>query len=77
MISKPLSYALYALNLSLSASALAADSVKINDLLIAGLIPAAQREATVKAVRAFQLCNRYDSLGRWRIHDRLTMRLRD
>jgi hypothetical protein len=26
---------------------------------------------------AKQLCNRHDPLGRWRIHDRLTMRLRD
>jgi predicted ester cyclase len=41
------------LNLSLSASALGADGVKINELVIAGPIPAAQREATVKAVRAF------------------------
>jgi predicted ester cyclase len=39
--------------LALSAPALAADSVKINDLVIAGKIPAARREATVKAVRAF------------------------
>jgi predicted ester cyclase len=42
-----------ALNLSLSVSALGADSVKIRDLIIAGPIPAAQREGTVKAVRAF------------------------
>jgi predicted ester cyclase len=39
--------------LALSASALAADSVKINDFVTAGRIPPAQREATVKAVRAF------------------------
>ena len=39
--------------LALSAPALAADSVKISDLVIAGKIPAARREATVKAVRAF------------------------
>lgn len=39
--------------LALCAPAIAADSVKINDLVIAGGVPAAQREATVKAVRAF------------------------
>jgi predicted ester cyclase len=39
--------------LALSAPALAADTVKINDLVIAGKIPAARREATVKAVRTF------------------------
>jgi predicted ester cyclase len=39
--------------LALSAPALAADSVKINDLVIAGKISAARREAAVKAVRAF------------------------
>src|SRR5258708_8455315 len=33
--------------------AFAADSVKINDLIIAGPIPDAQRDATMKAVRAF------------------------
>ena len=44
---------LIALNLSVSASALGADSLKINDTVIAGPIPAAQREATLKAVRAF------------------------
>jgi|SRR5882762_2914990 len=54
MITKPLGLGLIAsLNLSLSSSALGADGVKINDLVIAGPIPAAQREATVKAVRAF------------------------
>jgi hypothetical protein len=35
------------------APAPAADSIKINDLVIADRIPAARREATVKAVRAF------------------------
>jgi predicted ester cyclase len=39
--------------LSLSAPALAADSVKINDLVIAGQIPEAQRDAALRAVRAF------------------------
>jgi predicted ester cyclase len=42
-----------ALALSLSASAFAADSVKINDLVVAASIPDAQREATLKAVGAF------------------------
>jgi hypothetical protein len=32
------------------APVLAADGIKIDDLVIAGRIPAAQREATVKAV---------------------------
>jgi hypothetical protein len=41
------------LTFALSASALAGDSVKINDLVIAGQIPAVRREATVKALRAF------------------------
>jgi predicted ester cyclase len=54
VINKSLSLALLpGLILSLSAPILAADSIKINDLVIAGRIPAAQREATVKAVRAF------------------------
>jgi predicted ester cyclase len=44
---------LAALMLSLSAPALAADSVKINDLVIAGQIPEAQRDAALKAVRTF------------------------
>ncbi len=44
---------LCALTFALAAPALAGDSVKINDLVIAGEIPAVQREATVKAVRAF------------------------
>jgi predicted ester cyclase len=44
---------LAALMLSLSAPALATDRVKINDLVIASQIPEAQRDATVKAVRAF------------------------
>jgi len=39
--------------LSLSAPALAADGVKIDDLIVAAAIPDAQREATLKAVRAF------------------------
>jgi predicted ester cyclase len=43
---------LAALTLSLSA-ALAADSVKISDVVIAGRIPQAQRDATVNAARAF------------------------
>src|SRR5258707_9350147 len=42
-----------ALTLSLSAPAFTADSVKINDLVIAVPIPDAQRDATIKAVRAF------------------------
>src|SRR5258708_652512 len=44
---------LAALMLSLSAPTLATDRVKINDLVIASQIPEAQRDATVKAVRAF------------------------
>jgi predicted ester cyclase len=44
---------LAALALSLSTPALAADSVKIDDLVVAATIPDAQREATLKAVRAF------------------------
>jgi predicted ester cyclase len=42
-----------ALMLLLSAPALAADSVRINDLVVATPIPDAQREATMRAVRAF------------------------
>src|ERR1700730_697623 len=44
---------LAALTLLLSTPALAADSVRINDLVVAAPIPDAQREATMKAVRAF------------------------
>jgi predicted ester cyclase len=39
--------------LAMSAPALAADSIKINDLVIAGRMSEARREATLKAVRAF------------------------
>ena len=54
MINKSLSLGLLSgLTLALAAAALAGDSVKINDLVIAGEMPAVQREATVKAVRAF------------------------
>src|SRR5713226_9382452 len=42
-----------ALTFSLSTPAFAADGVKINDLVVAASIPDAQREATLKAVRAF------------------------
>jgi len=42
-----------ALTLSLSAPAFAADSVQIKDLVIAAPIPDEQRDATMKAVRAF------------------------
>jgi predicted ester cyclase len=42
-----------ALTFSLSTPAFAADGVKINDLVIAAPMPDAQREATMKAVRAF------------------------
>ncbi|SED87746.1 Predicted ester cyclase [Rhizobiales bacterium GAS188] len=42
-----------ALALSLSAPALAADSVRIDDLVVAATIPDAQRDATLKAVCAF------------------------
>ncbi|MDB5637040.1 MAG: putative lipoprotein [Bradyrhizobium sp.] len=45
--------ALAALTLSLSAPAFADDGVKINDLVVAAPLPDAQREATMKAVRAF------------------------
>jgi predicted ester cyclase len=44
---------LAALSLSLPVLALAADSVQIDEIVIAGPISQAQREATVKAVRAF------------------------
>jgi predicted ester cyclase len=44
---------LAALTLSLSAPALAADNVRINDLVVAEPVSDAQREATMKAVRAF------------------------
>jgi predicted ester cyclase len=39
--------------LALSAPAAIADGVRINDLVVAPAIPDAQREATLKAVRAF------------------------
>src|SRR6202158_3157059 len=45
--------ALVALTLSLSTPAFAAESIKINDLVVAAAIPDAQRDATMKAVRAF------------------------
>jgi len=54
MTTKPLGLAISAaLSLSLPELGVAADSVKIDELVIAGPIPAAQREATEKAVRAF------------------------
>jgi predicted ester cyclase len=54
MINKSLSLVpLPGLILAMLVPALAADSIRINDLVIADRIPAAQREATVKAVRAF------------------------
>jgi predicted ester cyclase len=58
MLNRPLRLArsvelLAALTLSLSGPALAADSVRINDLVVAAPIPDAQREATMKAVHAF------------------------
>jgi predicted ester cyclase len=54
MVTRPLALGLFAaLNVSLSASALGGDGVKINELVIAGAMPAAQQEATMKAVRAF------------------------
>jgi predicted ester cyclase len=42
-----------ALTLSLCTPAFAADGVKINELIVAAPIPDVQREATMKAVRAF------------------------
>jgi predicted ester cyclase len=45
--------ALAALILSLSTPAFAAESIGINDLVVAAAIPDAQRDATMKAVRAF------------------------
>src|SRR5258708_11630117 len=39
--------------LALSAPAVSADGVRINDLVVATTLPAAQREVTLKAVRAF------------------------
>jgi predicted ester cyclase len=54
MINKPPSLLLLMLLiLAGSARAIAADSVKIKDLVVAGRIPAAELEATVKAVRTF------------------------
>jgi len=54
MINKSLSLGLLSgLAFALAAPALAGSSVKINDLVISGEIPAVQRKATVKAVRAF------------------------
>jgi len=44
---------LAALALSLAAPAFAADRLKIDDLVVAATIPDAQREATLKAIRAF------------------------
>jgi predicted ester cyclase len=44
---------LASLVLSLSAAPSAADCVKIDDLVVAAAIPDAQREATLKVVRAF------------------------
>jgi predicted ester cyclase len=41
------------LTLSLSTPVLAVESVRINDLVVAAPIPDAQRDATLKAVRAF------------------------
>jgi predicted ester cyclase len=57
MLNKPLRLArgvelAAALTLSLSTPAFA-DSVRINDLVVAASIPDAQRDATIKAVRAF------------------------
>ena len=43
----------FALALSLSTPVSAADGVKINELIVAAPVPDAQREATVKAARAF------------------------
>ncbi len=45
--------ALVALTLSLSTPVFAAESVRINDLVVAAAIPDAQRDAMMKAVRAF------------------------
>jgi hypothetical protein len=48
MINKSLSFVpLPGLILAMWAPALAADSIRINDLVIAGRVPAARREATV------------------------------
>jgi predicted ester cyclase len=58
MVNRPLRLArgvelVTALTLLLSTPALAADGVRINDLVVATPIPDVQREATMKAVRAF------------------------
>ncbi len=54
VINRSMSLGLLAgLTLGLCLPALAADSIKINELVIAGQIPAARRAATLKAVRAF------------------------
>jgi predicted ester cyclase len=53
MTNRPSNFGIFtALALSLSMPAVAADSVKINDLIVAAPIPDAQREATMKAVHA-------------------------
>jgi predicted ester cyclase len=43
----------FALAMTLGVSAFAADNVRINDLIVATSVPDAQRDATLKAVRAF------------------------
>jgi predicted ester cyclase len=54
MINKSLNLVLLpGLVLAMSTPALAADGIKINDLVIAGRMSEARREATLKAVRAF------------------------
>src|ERR1700716_4062994 len=58
MLNRPLHFArgvelVAAFTISLSTPAFAADSVQINDLVVAASIPDAQRDATMKAVRAF------------------------
>jgi len=53
MIQRALRVLPFALTLSLSTPVFAADGVKINDLVVAASIPDAQRDANVKAARAF------------------------
>ena len=54
MINRSMSLGLFAgLSVALSSPSLCADNITINELVIAGEIPATQRAATIKAVRAF------------------------
>jgi predicted ester cyclase len=53
MISRALGVLPFALAMSFAVPAYASESVKIDELVVAEPVPAAQRDATVKAARAF------------------------